>query len=210
MVYTLQHGARNYNSRLHYSLYGGVEYAPDRSLAVKELLPLVAIPTVAIALLVAIINFHIPAISPQQGSSNGASAASGAAKGTTSALVLSPGGTATATTSSRTSPAAASTSSSRPAASAASSTSPAASSAPAAPVVKDTVNGITGGMGGDEETGSGSTTTPAAPAPAPIPTTGGILDASVGIDGTTVQVDAGVHAPIVDKQLISTSTTLDP
>jgi hypothetical protein len=71
MLYTLSNGARKYDKRLHYSLYGGVEYMPDRSLAIKELLPLAAIPAVSIALLVALLNFHIPKLSPQGGSGTG-------------------------------------------------------------------------------------------------------------------------------------------
>ena len=67
MVYSLVSGAQNYNTRLHYSLYGGVEFLPDHTLAWKELLPLAAIPAVAITLLVALLNFHIPKLSPQTG-----------------------------------------------------------------------------------------------------------------------------------------------
>jgi len=67
MVYSLVSGVDNYNNRLHYSLYGGVEFLPDHTLAFKELLPLAAVPATAITLLVAILNFHIPKLAPQTG-----------------------------------------------------------------------------------------------------------------------------------------------
>jgi len=83
MVYSLANGVHNYNDRLHYSLYGGVEFLPDRTLAFKELLPLAAIPAVAITLLVAILNFHIPKIAPQTGAGT---AGTGESKTTSTSL----------------------------------------------------------------------------------------------------------------------------
>ncbi len=199
MTYTWASGARNYNSRLHYSLYGGVEYFPDRSLALKELLPLVAIPVVGVALLAAIINFHIPAISrpgsgstlTTTGSQHGSSVVSSLVTHNSSPNDNSPSGAATGSSTAQSGQAT-------------------AASGPSAPVVQETVNGVggvTGGMGSGEETGGGTnggsgTTTP--------PSTSSIVNASASVSGTTATVGVDVFVPGSDKTLVSTHTTIDP
>lgn len=86
MTYTLARGAHSYNNRLHYSLYGGVEFFPDRALAIKELLPLIAVPAIAIAMLSAMVNFHVPTLSPATGGSSTGATGTGT---TARSLVLS-------------------------------------------------------------------------------------------------------------------------
>jgi hypothetical protein len=195
MVYTISQGAQGANSRLHYSLYGGVEYYPENSFAWKELLPLVAIPAVAIALLAAILNFHVPKLSPSEGGSGqGATSVSG---NKAYSLVVSPPHTTSSSPSKNSSgtPAVTSGSGSPTAVS----TSPITSLVPAG---NDNGQGIVGGMGGGD---SGGTT-------APTPTTdpSSLVNVNTSISGTTAQVGVDVFSPVNNKPLVSTSTTIDP
>lgn len=205
MVYTLSNGALNYNSRLHYSLYGGVEYFPDNTLAFKELLPLAAIPAVAVTLLVAILNFHIPKISPQTG--GGATGLSHSGAGTSLSIPASHAGTGStsATTHSTASSTPASPGSQHSAASAAITVIPSNTVGPISSG-SDNGQGIVGGRGGDGGTtttttdpsttigtstaaGSASITTDATTQPAASQTT---ATASVPLTGTSLSVTVGL------------------
>lgn len=200
MYYTLANGARNYNSKLHYSLYGGVEYYPDRSLAWKELLPLAAIPAVAITLLVAIINFHVPAISTPSGAGESLTP-DGSANGSnavTSSLILPSTDSSGNSTSTNNSGATGSATN-------------ALSNAPMSPVVQDTVNGVTGGMGGGETTGGssgggGGTTVTTPPTGGttvtdPTGTTPSLLNVNASVDESGVDTSVDATVPIADTSL---------
>ena len=175
MVYTLMQGAQGYNHKLHYSLYGGVEYLPERvKFALKELLPLTAIPAVAIALLVAIVNFHVPILSPATAGGDTESASGSQAR----SVVLS--AKQTTSNSKNDSSASSSTSAGRSGTATISTLSP---SATLTPLGNDNGQGIVvGGMG------SGGGSTVPAPVETPPPTT-----TTVPVDTPLVQGDATVN-----------------
>lgn len=189
MVYTLVQGAQGYNHKLHYSLYGGVEYLPERvKFALKELLPLAAIPAVAIALLVAIVNFHVPVLSPATAGSDGI----GTSGSQVHSLVLSANQTGSSTGS--TSPSTAFVSSlAGPTSSTASTINPVTS---LTPLGNDNGQGI---VGGDTLPG---------PVESPAPTT-----TTVPVDTPLVQADATVSTQQpqagVDVIVPLTSTTVN-
>lgn len=190
MVYTLTQGAHNYNSRLHYSLYGGVEYHPERVLALKELLPLVAIPIASIAILTAMLSFHVPNLSPTTGTSG--NEGSKPKSNRYYSLVLSPSTSSASSGQSRnvksgnvTIPSIANP----------------ATPLTQAPLGTDNGQGIIGGMGGGSTTsaGTGTTTT--------VPT--GSTTVSSGSSGSTTGIATTVSSPLTQagaSASLSTST----
>lgn len=192
MVYTSTRGTRDYDNRLHYSLYGGVEFLPDRLPPLRELLPLVAIPAAAIALFAAVMSFHVPSLRP-----------AGHPPATTA-----PGGNSAAAAAA---PPAGSTPASAGAARPAVTVSPAVLPAMLTPLGSDNGQGIIGGKGSGPavsttpspapDTGSTSTPAPSAPtttvSPSLVQTSATVstqpLQASVSADvsptGTSVSID---------------------
>ncbi|HET7320855.1 MAG TPA: hypothetical protein VFI84_04730 [Candidatus Saccharimonadales bacterium] len=188
MVYTLAQGAHNYNRRTHYSLYGGVEYYPDRAFALKELLPLVAIPVVSVAILTAMLSFHVPTISPTTGASGSESGKTQNNK--TYSLVLSPSGAKAANPRGNSAGASPNT--------ATSPLSP-APLLPLSPSGTDNGQGIIGGMGGGggiTSTSTGTTVTD--------PT--GSTTTSTGGTGSTTGLSSSVSTPLLQT---STTTSLN-
>jgi len=203
MVYTLAQGAKQYNNRLHYSLYGGVEYYPNKSFAIKELLPLIAIPAVAIAILAFVISFHVPNISPTTGGA-GHSAANSHNK--TFSLVITPGSKPTGSTSN--SGDKSSTGSGSSSTSAPSNQFSAGSLTTLTPAGNDNGQGIIGGMGGGDTTSVAPTPPSSTTLSTSDPT--GTLQTSATVSGTTATVNATVTSPVNDKTLLNTNTTIDP
>ena len=201
MVYTLTQGARGYNSRLHYSLYGGVEYWPDRSLAIKELLPLAAIPAAAITILAAIFNFHVPAINAPAKAGTGSPAGSVFSFQRTQA-----GNNAAGNTSKNTS----NTKSNATSAGITPSSAPVAVTTdnflPGGATPSGSPGSLVGGMGG----GGGDTAPGGSPQTLSASDPTNTIQASASVSGTTAQVGVDVFSPVSGKPLLSSSTTLDP
>lgn len=218
MVYTLAQGANSPNKRLHYSLYGGVEQYPDRAFALKEILPLIAIPVASIAVLTALLSFHVPSISPATGVSG---SEDGKSKGNKAySLVLAPHGSTTR-------PGAGSNGGNSSAIGQSASTASPATLLPLRPSGTDNGQGIIGGMGGGgtlpagsgttvtdptgttttSTTGSGSTSGASLSTSTPITQTN--TSASLNTSTTTAQVGVDVFLAPTNTSL-STGTTITP
>lgn len=213
MVYTLAGGAQGRTDRLYYSLYGGVEELPDRTPVLKELAVLVAIPTVTIALLAAVLSFHVPRISQAGGSGSGTLTAA------PHSLVLSGKNTgSTSSAGSTAATAAAPNPSSQPAgsASAAGAPAPNLSSAPVMSLTQvgnDNGQGIIGGMGSGGSTVGGSVPTPADSSTFGTTNPDGIgatINTPVVESSTTVDTDQPSLTTTATVPLTDTSVTLDP
>lgn len=189
MVYTSTRGTRDYDNRLHYSLYGGVEFLPDRLPPLRELLPLVAIPAAAIALFAAVMSFHVPSLRPA-----GHPPATTAPGGNSAAATTARGGSAAAA------PPAGSTPASAGAARPAVTVSPAVLPAMLTPLGSDNGQGIIGGKG----SGPAVSTTPS-----PAPDTGSTSTPAPSAPTTTVSTSLVQTSATVSTQPLQASVSAD-